>query len=454
MGHRGEPTLEANLWDNRSVVTGLMLSAAVTGDERAMDAARAMVERVKQLALRENDRAWFTRLSYPPGYDVNTAGDPKVVGQNMGGWISPLVFHHRFTGDAEALELAAGLARALAASYPLRVAETRELPVRLHTNVHGFLHMIAGLVRVARATSDDVLLAWAKDQYDGVIERLASETGWTQEFLPSQRYDGVESCETCVTADRIDAGIQLALAGHDECFDDVARCVFNYLDQAQFRDNTWMPVDPSRRDDFYTNSVNIRERLIGAYVGWGAPNDLVEPEARVPNSVQNCCGPHGAFAVHQAWHHAVRKTDEGVFVDLLVSRDTPWCSVISRHPVSDILSVRMKCDGPLFVRLPASATPETLHATRDGARIDAVVTGRRVRFDLRQGDEIALASPQLNRTSSEVLNDRTYRFHWKGEFVTDVEPEGTIAPIYQRKLGPVESPAEPAWPPMITEIEW
>jgi hypothetical protein len=252
-----------------------------------------------------------------------------------------------------------------------------------------------------------------------------------------------------VTPDRIDAGIQLALAGYEDCWDDVARCTFNYLDQAQFRDNSWLPVDPLRRDDFYTNCVHIRERLVGAYVGWGAPNDLVEPDARVPNSVQNCCGPHGAFAAHQAWHHAVRRTGEGVFVNLLISRDSPWCSAISQHPAGDLVRIRMKCDGPLFVRTSGNTT-----STRNGKPCESVTDGGYVRIDVREDDVVDLAIPQSECETAEVLNGRTYRFRWKGDFVTSVDPAGTIAPIYQRKLEAKEFPAEPAWPPLVEEIEW
>lgn len=450
---RKDAVMEANLWDNRSVVTGLVLNAVSTGDEGALAAAGRMVDAVKKLAVREGDCATFTRMSYPPGYDVKSSSDEKVVGQNMGGWIRPLVFFHRETADDGALELAAGLARTFVETFPMPVARERELPVRVRTNVHGFLHLIAGVVRVYRVTGEDALLRWANEQFDAVLTSLASRTGWTMEFLPSQNYHGVESCETCALADRIDAGIQLALAGFPEYWNDVQRCVFNYLSEAQFKDTSWLPVDPRRRDDFYRSFHNIRERLVGAYVGWGAPNDLVEPDARVPGSVQNCCGPHGAFGAYQAWHHAVQRNDDGVYVNLLLSRDSPWCSVVSGQPASDVIEVTMKCDGPLYVRIPDWAGPDALEVHVNGEPARAVTDGCYVRMEAASGDVVELSIPQPETEIVEVLSGREYRTTWKGDFVTGIEPRGTVAPLFERNLRTAGT-GKPDWPPLIDEIEW
>ena len=449
--------MEADLWDNRSVFTGLILNHLATGDRKALSTARKMVRALPKLALWEDDCAYFTHMAYPPKYKGPRRGEQKVMGQNMGGWISPLAFYFRQTGDRQSLKLAAGLARSFVRTYPVVIAREEKLPAALHMNAHALLYLVGGMARVSQLTGETELLDWARLQCDGVLGELASETGWIREFLPFQHYDGVESCETCTLADRIDAGIQLALAGFTQYWDDVQRCVLNYLAEAQFADNAWMPVDTSRIDDYYRSYYHIRERLIGAYVGWGAPNDLVEPEARVPNSVQNCCGPHGAFAVYQAWHHAVRRDDRGVHVNLAISRDSRWCTVISRHPASDLLEIVMKTDGPLHVRLPDWADAGKTDVRVNGTEAAfARGVGTFIRIATKTGDRVEVRYPQRNVRKTEVLNGRPYKTTWQGDYVVDIDPAGTVAPLFRRL--PLQTDAidtgQIQWPSSMDEIDW
>jgi hypothetical protein len=308
---------------------------------------------------------------------------------------------------------------------------------------------------VYRITGEEAFLDWAKSQFDSALEHICSATGWTHEFLPFQNYTGVEACETCAVADRMDAGIQLALAGFPEYWDDVQRCALNYLSEAQFRDNSWMPVDPEHIDDYYTSSYDIRNRLVGSYVGWGAPNDLVESQSRLERSVQNCCGPHGAFGAYQAWHYAVKKTTDGVAVNLHVSRDSKYCTVINYQPASNKITVKMKIDGILSMRLPDWADTAAVAVSVNNQPCDFSTDGCHAKVPAIAGDSVAFSYPQREMDTVDVCSNREYRVSWKGDFVTAIDPPGTVAPLFQRDLSADEGLVEDGdWPPLMPEVEW
>jgi hypothetical protein len=230
----------------------------------------------------------------------------------------------------------------------------------------------------------------------------------------------------------------------------------NYLYEAQFKDNSWLPVDESRADTFFRSYYHARERMIGAYVGWGGVNDLVHPEARVPRAVQNCCGPHGAFAIHQVWRHAIQGSAQGVYLNLPISRDSLWCTVVSHLPVEGRLQVTMKRPGPLFERRPDWLPSGQMKASVNGAVRTFTPSGCYNRVEVAGGDQVEITHPLRETETAETINGVSYRLKWQGDFVLGIDPPGKVAPLFTRRPADMVNPlqAKPEWPALIADLEW
>jgi len=454
-----EPILQADFWDNRSVFTGLLLSYEITGDTLAFAAARRMADQLLRLANWEGDCAFFRLMAVPLGWDPASAKDPPVMGQHMGGWVSPLVHFFQLTGDEQALQLARGLGLSFVRTYPDTVLATaQELDPVLGMNSHSLLFLLAGLVRLHRQTGEQEYLDWARWQFDAILQHQCSEFGWTAEFMPFQlRHRGGDSCETCSLADRIDTGIQLALAGFPSYWNDVQRCALNYLVEAQLRDVSWMPLARGLQESFYLSAYHVPDRSLGAYVGWGAPNDFVDVNSRAPGRIQNCCGAHGVFACHQLWRHAVQKTESGIDVHLNISCNTPWCSVLTHAPIQGCLEVFLKINALLRVRLPDWVDRTQIHAVLSGQGDQAFdVQGEYIVLSGLAGTTVTITYPMRRESRKETIGGQCYDVLWVDDYVTSIDPGGKILPLFQRDLGAVKETydREVAWPARIDAIEW
>ncbi len=452
------PVLQADLWDNRSVFTGLMLSYENTGDEVAFGVAQRMLVQLKRLAYWEGPCAYFRRMAIPLGWDSAASRETPIMGQNMGGWISPLVHYYKLTGDEEALALASGLARSFLKVYPdTLLATAKNLEPILGMNSHAVNFMLAGIVRLYRLTGETALVDWAKWQFDGILQHKCSEFGWTAEFMPFQEKEGRDSCETCSLVDRIDVGIQLGLAGYRSYWNDVQRCAVNYLVEAQLKDASWMPVAQGIPDDYYQSTYRIPERALGAYVGWGAPNDFVDNEGRSTGRIQNCCGAHGVFGCYQLWNHAVQKDDKGLHVNLHISCDTPWCSVVTHAPVHGKLTIQMKEDFPLRVRVPdwVQGSDISVSSATGDAR-DFQLEGDEIVTSGKANESVVIEYPMRETKLSEIIGGQKYVSSWVDDYVVSIEPRGETAPLFERDLKEIANSftKETVWPPRVKPIEW
>ena len=73
-----------------------------------------------------------------------------------------------------------------------------------------------------------------------------------------------------------------------------------------------------------------------------------------------CCNAHGTHGLYLLWHHAVRKTDRGVFVNLLFNRAAPWITVENHLPHQGRIDVSIHDAPVLFVRVPKWVDRETV----------------------------------------------------------------------------------------------
>jgi hypothetical protein len=243
-----------------------------------------------------------------------------------------------------------------------------------------------------------------------------------------------QSSESCAVADLINCCVCLARSGYPEYWNLVERYTRNYLEEAQLKNTDWMPHSARRPDTVKEAYTDVSERIKGAYVGWGDPNDFVNPSARNPHAVQNCCGPQSAWAVSLVWHSIVTKTPRGVFVNLMLNKRTPWCEVLSFHPYVGRVEIEMYTGSPLSVLVPDWADRSAVKVQVNGASSPVSWDGPYLNVGRRrQGDRVVIEYPLRVTTMTDTVKGKgVFHTKWKGNTVVAIDPPGKIAPLFQR----------------------
>jgi hypothetical protein len=393
-------------------------------------------------------------------YAFNSKPDSSkapYVGQNMGGWITPLIKYYQWTGNKKAFELASGFADFIIkhhgtslsdlnpASYGVAagdfdVKNSKAAPkkkVLKIANTHGALFTIGGILRLAEITHNKEQIAWAKNLLDYTIQHLASSFGWMPEHEDDRMLGpgNTQSSEGCSVADLVNCCIYLARNGYPQYWNQVERYTRNYLEEAQLKNTGWMTTSLKREDNVHETYDHVPQRVIGSYVGWGDPNDFVNPNARAKNSVQNCCGPHCAWATSLVWHNIVSKNERGIFVNLLLNKRTPWCEVLSYHPYTGRVDVEMYVNSTVHILVPDWVKKSEVLIRVNGKSVIPEWYGDYVVLkNQKKQDRITVDYPERITTFTDTIPGKgVYRTTWKGNTVVGIDPAGKIVPLFQRK---------------------
>jgi len=457
---RGRP--EMNLWDNRSDFMGLLSLYMVYQEPAVREKLEGMLDGLQELAITKGKYVYFEREDILAGHVVNQDHEPRV-GQHSSGWITPLIKYYQVTGSRRALELAKGLANFVVDYQHTSIRGNAVLGI---SNVHGALFAVAGVIRAAQVTGNREHLEWANRMIEYASDKLASDFGWVMEMESRQgmRPQDSNSCESCAVVDMIQSALLLAQSGYPKYWDLIDRYVRNYFTEAQILDTGWMRSSVQREDNIASSFRDVPQRVRGCFVGWGAPNDLVDEKARVKNAIQNCCGPHGAWGLFLVWHRIITRDDSGIRVNLLLNKQSPWCRIDSYIPFSGRVEVAMYTDSPLFVRVPGHVDKSEVRCKVDGKKVGVKWDGAYVRFPgLKARQVAAVEFPLRHRFSKEVLNSVQYTVEWKGNTVLSIDPPGRIAPLFQREHfrapeAPMKTEPDPVFRPEIDralgEIDW
>lgn len=444
------------MWGNRSAFMGLLCLYMEKEDPEIKMHLERVVDTLCKLAIPGDVGYYLNQDYYNYNAKIDTSKAP-IIGQNMGGWITPLVKYYQWTGNKKAFELASGFTDFIVkhhgaslsdlnpASYGVvagdfilknNTSSQKERVLKI-ANTHGALFTIGGILRIAEISHNTDQIKWAKKLLDYTIQHLATSFGWMPEHEDDRMLgpSDTQSCEGCSIADLVNCCIYLARNGYPEYWNQVERYTRNYLEEAQLKNTNWLPASLEREDNVHESYNNISERIIGSYVGWGDPNDFVNPKARARNSIQNCCGPHGAWATSLVWHNIVTKNERGIFINLLLNKRTPWCEVLSYHPYTGRVEVEMYVNSNLHVIIPPWAKKSEVTLTVNGTAVvptwDAEYL---VLKNQKQGDKIILDYPMPITTLTDSIPGKgIYRTTWKGNTVIGIDPSGKIAPLFQRK---------------------
>jgi hypothetical protein len=448
-------TESAWMWGNRSDFMGLLCLYMVKDDPSIKIHLERAVNTLYKLAIKGKGGYYLNQDYYKYDTKIDTSIAP-IVGQNTGGWITPLVKYYQWTGNKKALELAKGFAdfivknhgRSLsdlnAASYGVaagdfvlsKTSSQKEKVLKI-ANTHGALFTIGGILRMAEVTRNTEHVEWAKKLLDYTIEHLATSFGWMPEHEDDRMLgpSNTQSSEGCSVADLVNCCIYLARNGYPQYWNYVERYTRNYLEEAQLKNTSWMPASLKREDNVHETYDNISQRVKGSYVGWGDPNDFVNPTARAKNSIQNCCGPQCAWATSLVWHNIVTKNEGGIFVNLLLNKRTPWCEVLSYHPYTGRVDVEMYVNSNMHILVPDWVKKSEVKLNVNGKELIPNWEGEYlVLKNQKQGNKITVNYPMRITTLSDTIPGKgMYKTTWKGNTVIGIDPAGKIAPLFQRK---------------------
>jgi hypothetical protein len=311
-------------------------------------------------------------------------------------------------------------------------------------HMHGNLRTLVGAADYSLQARDPELFS----RVDALYHYVRSETTRFG-FLPEQigRKSDVVLCETCALMDYLGLASTLANHGHPEYWDDVERMARNQLLESQFADASWLddgPGGPVRADTAQFTVREVGARMIGAYAGWSSPTHFLAvretlnhhwggPELRDKTRVfQNCCAGSGTHALYTVWKNAARFNAGRLSVHLHIDKLLPEAEIRCRQPYQGLLSVALKKDAAVRVRIPGFAKPAELKADlgREDRKLEPKIVGNYLEFEGRRaGETLRVFYPLPVRSEDAAIGNPGFKSYgyavtWKGDTVVAMEPKG------------------------------
>ena len=148
----------------------------------------------------------------------------------------------------------------------------------------------------------------------------------------------------------------------------------------------------------------------------------------------HCCGPHGAYGMFLAWNNIVSKSENKVSVNLLINRDSAIADVRSYLPYEGKAEITPKSDCTLSINLPVKAAAERIKVTAGGVPANFTLDGARVVLENAAKDRtVTVEFPNEYKTDKQTINGEEYSLTWRGNTVVEIDPAGTVAPLFKRE---------------------
>ena len=159
--------------------------------------------------------------------------------------------------------------------------------------------------------------------------------------------------------------------------------------------------------------------------------------------MMGCCPPSGMLALYYIWKASALKRDGAIYINMSVTADTPYASLVSDYASEDKLTVRAEEAGDYYLRVPEWTIYDKTEIFLNDNRLDPEWAGQQCRYlkvkNVKAGDVIRLRYPlvhlkqKLSQTTSE--GTRKYRFEWLGNSVLKVSPRAEYIDLFGRQRG-------------------
>lgn len=468
--------------------TGRMLGAAgqyylLTHAARFLEAGRHIVDYVQSAVKDDGDRAYFTMAQKSPGADHYS--DPNISYHTMVWWVDGLVKFYRASDYQPALDLAGKFVATLLSegsyfyhghedgSFSLDPIMWYGVTDKKHFHINTLMRL--SCLEYALEVGDKKIIDWVRQGYEFGKRHGEPVTGWFPEAISAT--DNVNAvyniCEMCCVGDMVGIGIKLALAGYDDCWDDVDSWLRNVMAEGQLtsvdwlddyfksdycraataydRENLWQGQTYqeyllSRRSDMSFD--HAAQRSVGGFGGWVAMNDWfgaynITAGDMAGLGIMQCCTGNAVRSLYSAFYNmlAFDDTSNELKLNLLMNRASKWADIDSHIPYQGRIDINIKQSLKLSVRIPGWVDKTEVQVTVDEdpvridydrrvARIGHVNKGQTVKitFPIK-----VVKKPVRVRYYEEGFNiQQAYVLTLKGNTVVDIKPEGQFNPLYQR----------------------
>ena len=283
----------------------------------------------------------------------NTYRDGNIL-IGLGRSVGPLVKYYRATGYGPSLELALRLKDKMLQDCFWE--DGNYDAERFGHHAHSITSSMSSLAQLADLLQDSALLNRVKTFYDNGLWHFRDEVGWASEH--AEGGDRPEMGEMNTTGDIVETALILASWGYTQYYEDSERIVRCHILPSQFRDISFCDAGENPGDE--DRLRDVPNRLYGAF---GFP----APYGHTPLGVDGICfnldvvgGTVGSLC---AVYESITRFDAvGHRVNLLFDRETDAIKVDSPY-THENLCVRLKQNGPLFVRIPSWVNTEELTVT-------------------------------------------------------------------------------------------
>ena len=405
------------LWATAWMARSLIESFATTGDRDALALAGKALSAVRKYAMTSNDRGQL-RLAPPRELKLGN----EIIRFSYRGFldfciVEPFVRYYEVTADASMLEVAKGLADGRLSGFGQYDTE------HMHSHMHG----VVPIAHLGAVTGEKKYLDWAEEQLDRRAHQR-TDYGWVEATR------GYGASETCALADHIFVSLFLGRGGRTRHYDFVERAVLNYLPQEQFfiSDRTFKTLWSRSTFKDRANHLALMRRLEGGFLCRTDPEDRW---SQGTISLEGCCPPTGMTGLYQAWKDVVRKTADGVWVNMAFNHECPEARVVSFLPEAGRVTIVARIAGDYHFRIPGFAPWNSVRAFRarsDSKQVEVIRKGEYVVFpNAKAGEELTVTYPLTEFIQKTKAGGKDLEIHWKGNLVIGLLPRGKVWPLFE-----------------------
>ena len=469
----------ANVAGNGMMLRALLTRRELLGNSSLDGYIQRLVRGLHRIAIHRHDYSYYPDGGFGEPFNFPRSGwvstrEPKAETEGGEGSVtsyqatplSGLVRWYQASGDKQALDLAARLARfCMKRRFWGGVADPHGdfagLPIQIGTSLpdpacvagaelgHWFSHgharawTLRALLDYGAVTGDERVLEFVRRGYEHTLTMGIPRIGWYNVFPGRLNFT-----EGCMLGDMVALGIRLSDYGVGDYWDDVDAVVRNHLCEQQVLSEELLrsvaaasPVE--RREQDRTDichqhgTEQVIERSLGIFAGVSLPDCI--PGGWVWS--MQCCTGTAAQGLYYAWEGAVRENGDSATINLLLNRVAAGLEVASSLPFSGKVTIRNRSKRRISVRIPCWARHHRIVSLVSGREVAPIWLGAYVMFEnLQPGATISLQFPIHETTASYTVSSRTemeqrYTCTFRGSTLVDIDPHDerpASYPLYRR----------------------
>ena len=205
-------------------------------------------------------------------------------------------------------------------------------------HMHSHMHGVVPIAHISKPQSLATRSISIGQKSSLIAADQRTDYGWVEATR------GYGDSETCALADHIFVSLYLGRGGRTRHYDFVERAVLNYLPQEQFfiSDRTFKTLWSRSTFKDRANHLALMRRLEGGFLCRTDPEDRW---SQGTISLEGCCPPTGMTGLYQAWKDVVRKTADGVWVNMAFNHECPEARVVSFLPEAGRVTIVARIAG-------------------------------------------------------------------------------------------------------------